>query len=294
MSLIPVARPPMRGPARSRMAGLSLIELMIAMVLGLIVLGAAFAVFMSNQRTFGANEGVNRIQESARVAFELMSRDIRAAGGSACSNMSVVETTDGDSVAFANTPVFADAEGLTVVSGDDAAYRVVNSSATSVQFDPVQVPDATEIFEANNLLLLCNARKTFLVRAASVSSNGLTFPALPGGYDPTNDEFAPPAAVVIARFRNVRWYVDENGRGGSSLWVRRQGGAPEEVAEGITALEFEVLEAGDTAYAAPGGGTDWNNVIAVRMNMTLEGAEIDGQELTRTASNVISLRSRTL
>jgi type IV pilus assembly protein PilW len=39
---------------------------MISMVLGLLVLGAAIAVFQSNQRTFGANEGQNRIQEGAR------------------------------------------------------------------------------------------------------------------------------------------------------------------------------------------------------------------------------------
>jgi Tfp pilus assembly protein PilW len=73
------------------MGGFGLTELMIAMVLGLIVIGAAFAIFQSSQTTFRSNEGLNRIQETARAAFELMSRDIRAAGGSACSNFSVVE-----------------------------------------------------------------------------------------------------------------------------------------------------------------------------------------------------------
>lgn len=278
-------------PARRKMAGLSLVELMIAMVLGLIVLGAAFAVFMSNQRTFGANEGINRIQEGARVAFELMSRDIRAAGGSACSNMSVVETTDDDSLAFRDSPVVAVDGALTVVSGDDTAYRVNASTATSVQFDPAQVPDATEIFRANDLLLLCNARKTFIVRATNVTPTQVTFPALPGGYDPTKDAFAPPAAVVIARFRNVTWSVDDNPRGGRSLFVSRQGGAAEEVAEGVTDLDFEFLEAGGNAYTA---APTWNSVVAVRINMTLEGPDIDGQELVRTASNVVSMRSRTL
>ena len=67
--------------------GFTLIELMIATVLGLLVMGAAIAVFQSNQRTFSANEGQNRIQENARAAYEMMSRDIRAAGGTACSKM---------------------------------------------------------------------------------------------------------------------------------------------------------------------------------------------------------------
>ena len=105
-------------------AGFGLIELMIAMVLGLIVIGAAFAVFMSNQSTFRANEGLARIQEGVRVAFELMSRDIRAAGGSACSNASVVETTDADSLRFRDTPITGNANELTVTSGDDMYSRM--------------------------------------------------------------------------------------------------------------------------------------------------------------------------
>lgn len=282
-----------RGMARQ--AGLSLIELMIAMGLGLVVLGAAFAVFMSNQRTFGANEGVNRIQESARVAFELMSRDIRAAGGSACSNMSVVETANVDSTAFRDTPVTGTANSLTVVSGDDTAYRVSGSTPTSVTFDAAQVPDATEIFRVNDTLLLCNARKTFVVRASAVNTNSVSFPVLPGSYDPATDPFAPPAAVVIARFRNVTWSVNDNGRGGRSLFVTRQGGAAEEVAEGVTALGLEYLQAGGTSYTLPTApGFDWARVVAVRITMNLSGPDIDGQNLVRTSSNVVSMRSRSL
>ena len=39
----------------SRQSGFGLIELMVAMVMGLLVLGAAIAVFHSNQRTIKAN-----------------------------------------------------------------------------------------------------------------------------------------------------------------------------------------------------------------------------------------------
>lgn len=60
--------------------GFTLIELMIAMVLGLLVLGAALAVFQSNQKTFSANEGQNRVQENARIAYEMMGKDIRRWG----------------------------------------------------------------------------------------------------------------------------------------------------------------------------------------------------------------------
>lgn len=278
---------PLQGYGR-RMSGMSLIELMVAMVLGLLVLGAAFAVFMSNQATFRVNEDVNRIQENARVAFELISRDVRAAAGSACSNASMVESAG----AFRDSPIVGDATQLTVLSGDDMAYRVTASTSSSVTLDPAQLTAASDMFTVGDLLLVCNASKTFIVTTTGVAGLVVSHDTLPGGYNPTNDQFAPPASVVLARLRNVRWFVDDNGRGGRSLFVSRNGGAREEVAEGVDNIAFTYLQAGAANYtAAP---ADWTNVIAVRTTLTLSGEDVEGQPLTRTASNVASIRSRTL
>lgn len=277
-----------QGQGRRRMSGMSLIELMVAMVLGLVVLGAAFAVFMSNQATFRVNEDVNRMQENARVAFEMISRDVRAASGSACSNASVMDSAS----AFRDAPVTGNATELTVLSGDDASYRVTGSTASSVTLDSVQIADARDAFETGDLLLLCNARKTFLVTAGAVTANTVSHTTLPENYNPAADVHAPPASVVLARLRNVRWFVANNGRGGSSLFVSRNGGAGEEVAEGVQNLAFQYLETGAAAYtAAPG---NWGNVIAVRTTMTFTGRNVDGTPLQRTSSNVVSLRGRTL
>ena len=284
------------GVVPPRQVGVSLVELMIAMVLGLVVMGAAFAVFMSNQSTFRASEGLNRIQENARVAFELMARDIRSAGGSACSNASMIEAVDDEGAViqealdFRGSPVDGDGSVLTVRSGDDSAYRVVDSTPSSVKLDPDQIADASEAFSAGDLLLLCNARKTFVVAAIDVDGNEVTFDPLPGGYDPANDEFAPPTAVVLARYRDVTWSVKGNSRGGDSLFVTRSGGDDEEVAEDVQSLAFEYLDATTGTYAASPGA----DVIAVRISMTLTGDRIDGDRLERTTSHVVSMRSRTL
>lgn len=64
--------------------GFTLIELMIAMVLGILLVGVCLATFQSNSNTYSAGEAIGRMQEGERVAFELMSRDIREAGGIAC------------------------------------------------------------------------------------------------------------------------------------------------------------------------------------------------------------------
>lgn len=73
-----------RGPVRRAMRGLSLIELMVAVVIGLLVVLAAIGIFISNRATYQTADAMGRIQEGARTAFELMASDLREADGTLC------------------------------------------------------------------------------------------------------------------------------------------------------------------------------------------------------------------
>ena len=73
-----------RAHAARGMGGFSIVELMIGLVLGLIVIGSATAIFTANKKVYASSETINRIQENGRVAFELMARDVREAAGSPC------------------------------------------------------------------------------------------------------------------------------------------------------------------------------------------------------------------
>ena len=57
--------------------GFTLVELMIALVLGLFLVGGVLAVFLSNSQTFRTNEALSRIQENGRFAVEFISSDLR-------------------------------------------------------------------------------------------------------------------------------------------------------------------------------------------------------------------------
>lgn len=81
-----------RRPGRRGERGLSLVELMVSLVLGLLLVGGAITVFMSSRQAYRATEGLSRMQESSRVAFELMARDIRESGGTPCENDLPVDT----------------------------------------------------------------------------------------------------------------------------------------------------------------------------------------------------------
>jgi len=64
--------------------GFTLVELLVALVLGLVLVGGALNMVVSNRNTVRLTENVMRVQENARTAFEMMSRDIREAGQIPC------------------------------------------------------------------------------------------------------------------------------------------------------------------------------------------------------------------
>ncbi len=80
------------GPSRSgradhalrHQAGVSLLEVLIALVLGLVLLGAVSTAYLANRQTFRQVENLARVNDNARTTFELLGRELREAGGTPC------------------------------------------------------------------------------------------------------------------------------------------------------------------------------------------------------------------
>lgn len=79
-------------PFRTR--GFSLLEMMIAMLLGLIVVGAAGQYYLANKISFNSQMQNGYLQESGRFALEFMARDARMGGFSGCGSRSYNRTPD--------------------------------------------------------------------------------------------------------------------------------------------------------------------------------------------------------
>ena len=80
----------MRGVApprlRAAQAGISLVETLVALVLGLAMVSVAFNLYVSNRAVFAQVEAMVRLQESASIAAALLETSIRHAGGTLCRN----------------------------------------------------------------------------------------------------------------------------------------------------------------------------------------------------------------
>ncbi len=69
---------------RFRQKGLSLVELMVSLAIGMLIVLAVSNIFLSNHATFRSHEALAQIQQNARTASELMSVDLRNSGGNPC------------------------------------------------------------------------------------------------------------------------------------------------------------------------------------------------------------------
>lgn len=66
-------------PGNSQAAGFTLTELMIAMVVGLVVVGGVVTLFVQGRHSFRVDDQVARMQDEARFAVAELSRDLRMA-----------------------------------------------------------------------------------------------------------------------------------------------------------------------------------------------------------------------
>ncbi len=65
------------GNGRATQSGVSLIEVMIAMVLSMVLLSSIVQIFTSTRQTNRVHNAISRMQENGRMALEVISRDVR-------------------------------------------------------------------------------------------------------------------------------------------------------------------------------------------------------------------------
>lgn len=76
------------GHPQVHVGGFSLLELMVALALGLLLSVGILSLFQGTSHTNKVQNGLARLQENGRFAVTRMQNDLRMAGGQYCSNMS--------------------------------------------------------------------------------------------------------------------------------------------------------------------------------------------------------------
>ena len=324
--------PAARLSGRQRVRGFSLVELMTAMLLSMLLIAAAVSVFVSNKRVYGSTEGLGRIQESARIAFELMSRDIREAGGNPCDVRMKVANVLADTTSW--WAIYDDNthKGLFGLDNGTFTGSATGTDAIRVQFfedtglvtsagmgsttGNLSVNDVSKIAN-RQILMACGffpssptepVTDTAVVFSAGKSGSAITHATGTGN---AKDDFSDathaasvvfPTASLVGSLRAMEWYVAANGQGRNSLYRRQLTypgtapvmGAAEEVVNDVTDLQLTYFENGTWTTATP---TSWTDVTAVQVQLELEAGDnreggVEGQMIKRKLTHVIALRNK--
>lgn len=70
--------------------GLSLVELMVALVLSLVIGAAVLQMFLASKTTYSLQNAMARVQENGRFAVSFLASDIRMAGFMGCGNLNEI------------------------------------------------------------------------------------------------------------------------------------------------------------------------------------------------------------
>lgn len=87
----------MRYGSALRSQGLTLIEILVAMLIGLFLLGGLLQVFTNSKQTYRVQDAVSQLQESGRFALNVLSDDIRMAGFKGCNSQIDIRNINGNS-----------------------------------------------------------------------------------------------------------------------------------------------------------------------------------------------------
>lgn len=118
--------------SRVKALGYSLIELMITMLIGFIILNGVFQVVMTSKRSELDHQEISYIQENARFALDILSRDIRMAGYIGCANNNTdqVNVITHDVMGFIGTAGIKGFDGDTSMSDFPVQYRALVKDKT--------------------------------------------------------------------------------------------------------------------------------------------------------------------
>lgn len=307
----------------ARQQGLTLVELMVALVLGLIVVGGVISVLLSNQQSYRTNQALSQLQDNARTAFELLARDVRQAGSTPCGNTEVTSILNGT----AGTDWYQWVNGAGIQGADDATtlVPVLNSAlaqsaivtrgvglVSTPMISPGQdcatgipLPSAPTNISANDLVMACDGNQAYVFQTQAYAG-GLLKPAA-GGTPGSNLGLATCGSFAntsyVAPYNADAWYVAPAGVGAPantfSLYRAHYANnalQADEIVRGVTNLQITYHVSGGAGYvtAAAVAGS-WGTVDAVQIALTLStltnpNNTSQPEPLVRTFNTTIGVR----
>jgi type IV pilus assembly protein PilW len=301
---------------RRRMHGLSLVELMVALTIGLIILTAVSSLFVSSKQTYTTQDSLARLQENARFAMQFLIKDIRLGGYFGCLDEM-----------YAPSPGIAVAGGLTFVTnatvpfegaenasgtwlpsgaalpagmktGTDAIAIRMSNLAAWANVTPGMLNGSSNInvdsvtpFAVGDIAVVSDCASADITQVSGISGSALVHSmALQKAYE------APAARVFKMVTR--QYFIGTktvDGKIVPVLYRQDNAGAPQELVEGVESLQILYGEDTDTPptgltdgvpniYRKASAVVNWQKVISVRIGILVSTLDEKNTDVDTTPS----------
>lgn len=290
-----------------RQRGISLVELMVGLTIGLLLLGGLIQLFVGSKSAYTTMTGISRVQEGGRISIERIKYNMRMAGNIGCSNLTALYPNNVTGNAFfnnitavqGNNNLTGGTPGVDPVDGTDTltityarpSDTELNGDMTAKTAD-IPINGNPDNLAANDYLLITDCENADFLQATGVAtttithSSALTKPYLDN--------------ALVASMQSITYSVIDTGRDDRhgndvlSLFETPLGGNPVEIVNGVEDLQVTYGE--DTSndgwvdvYVDAATVTNWNNVFSVRIQLLVATDEDIGSvkrpytDLTGTA-----------
>ena len=287
--------------------GLSLIELLIALTLGIFLVFGVIEVFISSKQTYRSQDALSRLQENARFALDTLVSDARRAGYAGCS---LISDPDLSITIAPNIASYSAAESfygyqntggkaweptlpteLTnafngLILTDDTDILTVQSAGTCSTVLTTSMPNPSDnlvidtsscSFSPNDVVMVSDCDSADIVRTSGTTDTELLLAQdLSKAYTTIN--YAEVLTVKSATY----FIADDNGV--PSLYVLDNNQPsptatnPLALIEGVENMQIQygidnTNNGVPNQYKNAPTGTDWNNVVSARISLLMRTIE---------------------
>lgn len=276
-----------------RQRGLSLVELLIAMALGLLLLAGVIQVVLSSKRSYQNSVALAELQENGRFALEAIAQDLRHAGFTGACPAGLVNASGTDNARYAveKSAIEGYGAGMPAVAWMPSG-RLANTDAVllrsaaepvlaarSITANRLLLPSSTAV--AGAFYLLSDQQSCLLLRNAG---NALSLIA-----DRPLEHFLAPATRVYP-YRFAIYWIGRGESGTPGLFVTDNSETTDkvqtsELVTGVAGMSLRYGVAGMDStvvatYKAAREMTaeEWRQVRTVRVNLLLQSQTRDVDE----------------
>jgi len=284
--------------------GLTLLELMIAVVLGIFITGGMIQLFINSKQNYRVQENLSRLQENGRFAMDFIARDIRMTGYWGCLKNGLGNATNSLNPGGANYDVNyhgfaedilglddgANPDTLTLRGAFNNGISVITPYATSPSQE-LKIPTDNGLVQGDIVLISdCEQANIFQISNADPSADGKITHTINNADDPGNINIADPTCddttaanhcfskiylgdASVYKISTIVYSIQTGASGELALFRKIDGGADQELIEGIE--DMQILYGEDTDndstpnYYLPAGslGLNLEQVVSIRVSL---------------------------